>query len=131
MQASIEEIAQLYGNPTFLQVFTNDVDRAAELKRRLRASKSDDEIEKDLRSLQGKRAELEDDIALKERESARLARKAGGPKGAPRRRRKRSGTGPKAVEDTTKIIQPMNEQFNGRAQRPAGSRGGGGPRKAP
>ena len=40
MQAAVEEIAGLYGNPTFLQVFTNDPDRAAELKLRPLKSKS-------------------------------------------------------------------------------------------
>src|SRR5450432_1333304 len=67
MQASIEEIAQLYGNPVFLQVFTNDVERASELKRRLRSARSGDEIEGELQRLERRRSELRDDIALKER----------------------------------------------------------------
>jgi hypothetical protein len=75
MQASIEEIAQLYGNPVFLQVFTNDVERASELKRRLRSARSGDEIESELQRLERRRSELRDDIALKERESARLTKK--------------------------------------------------------
>lgn len=73
MQASIEEIAQLYGNPTFLQVFTNDGERAAELKQRLRAARSGDEILRELSDLQKKRDDLLNDIALKTRESSRLA----------------------------------------------------------
>ncbi|HEY5229104.1 MAG TPA: hypothetical protein VIJ19_11210, partial [Opitutaceae bacterium] len=55
--------------------FTNDPDRAAELKQRLHAAKNSDEIEKELRNLEKRRGELLDDIALKERESARLAKR--------------------------------------------------------
>ncbi|HZZ19810.1 MAG TPA: hypothetical protein VFE25_10595 [Opitutaceae bacterium] len=75
MQSSIEDIAQMYGNPTFLQIFTNDVARAAELKERLHSEKSGQAIEKELRELTRKRDGLLDDIALKERETARLTRK--------------------------------------------------------
>jgi len=73
MQASIEEIAQMYGNPVFLQIFTNDVARASELKQRL--EKTALEVEKDLRDLALKREGLLDDIALKEREAAKLTRR--------------------------------------------------------
>jgi hypothetical protein len=75
MQASIEEIAQMYGNPVFLQIFTNDVARASELKQRLHAEKTALEVEKDLRDLALKREGLLDDIALKEREAAKLTRR--------------------------------------------------------
>jgi hypothetical protein len=73
MQAAVEEIAQLYGNPVFLQVFTNDAGRATELKRRLRADRSGDDVRREIAGLEKKRDELRDDIALKERESTRLA----------------------------------------------------------
>jgi len=72
MQAAVEEIAQLYGNPVFLQVFTNDVERAAELKQRLRAAQSDEQIRRELADVEKKRDDLLNDIALKEREAARL-----------------------------------------------------------
>jgi len=75
MQAAVEEIAQLYGNPLFLQVFTNDLDRASELKARLRAAKTEDDIRNELADLEKRRGELQGDIALKEREAARLAGK--------------------------------------------------------
>jgi uncharacterized protein YjiS (DUF1127 family) len=73
MQAAVEEIAQLYGNPVFLQVFTNDVERATELKQRLRAARSDEEIRRELAEMEKKRDDLLNDIALKEREAANLA----------------------------------------------------------
>jgi hypothetical protein len=73
MQAAVEEIAQLYGNPIFLQVFTNDVERATELKQRLRSAHATDAIQKEIKDLEGKRDELLNDIALKEREATRLS----------------------------------------------------------
>lgn len=75
MQSAVEEIAQLYGNPVFLQVFTNDIDRAAQLKDRLRSARSGDDLKKELADLQKKRDELLSDIALREREAARLTNK--------------------------------------------------------
>jgi hypothetical protein len=75
MQSSIEDIAQMYGNPVFLQIFTNDVARASELKERLHAEKGAQEMQKELRELTLKREGLMDDIALKDREAARLTRK--------------------------------------------------------
>jgi len=73
MRAAVEEIAQLYGNPLFLQVFTNDADRATDLKQRLRVARSGAEIRQELTDLEKRRSELLDDIALKEKEAARLA----------------------------------------------------------
>jgi hypothetical protein len=73
MQAAVEEIAQLYGNPVFLQVFTNDAERAAELKDRLRAARSDEDVRRELAAIEKKRDDLMSDIALKEREAARLS----------------------------------------------------------
>jgi predicted nucleic acid-binding Zn-ribbon protein len=75
MQAAVEEIAQLYGNPVFLQVFTNDIDRAAQLKDRLRSARSGDDLRRELADLQKKRDDLLNDIALREREAARLTNK--------------------------------------------------------
>lgn len=72
MQAAVEEIAQLYGNPVFLQVFTNDIDRASELKERLRSARSGDDLRRELADLQKKRDDLLNDIALKGREAERL-----------------------------------------------------------
>src|SRR5665213_1265392 len=73
MQASVEEIAQLYGNPVFLQVFTNDLGRATELKQRLRGARSDEDIRRELADLEKRRDDLLNDIALREKEEARLA----------------------------------------------------------
>jgi chromosome segregation ATPase len=73
MQASIEEIAGLYGNPTFLQIFTNDPERAAQLKQRLRTDRREEALRGEMRDLEAKRDELRGDLALKEREAAKLA----------------------------------------------------------
>jgi hypothetical protein len=75
MQAAVSEVAQLYGNPVFLQVFTNDVGRASELKQRLKAAQSDDDVSRELSGLEKKREDLLGDIALKEREATRLTSK--------------------------------------------------------
>lgn len=72
MQAAVEEVAQLYGNPTFLQVFTNDSSRATQLRQRLKDSKSIDAVRSELASLQKKRDDLAGSVALMERESAKL-----------------------------------------------------------
>ena len=73
MQAAVEEIAQLYGNPIFLQVFTNDPARAAELKDRLKAGKASADIRGELTGLEKRRDDLLNDIALREREAARIS----------------------------------------------------------
>ncbi|GEM_PF-2374174 len=73
MQAAVEEIAQLYGNPIFLQVFTNDLDRAAELKKRLRSTRSEEQIQRELTDLVKQRDDVLNDIALREKEVSRLA----------------------------------------------------------
>jgi hypothetical protein len=73
MKAAVQEIAQLYGNPVFLQVFTNDPVRAAELKERLSAIRSKQDAEKAEAQLLKGREELMADIALKDRESKRLS----------------------------------------------------------
>jgi septal ring factor EnvC (AmiA/AmiB activator) len=75
MQAAVEDVAQLYGNPTFLQVFTNDAARATELKQRLKAAQTDEDVAKELAVLEKKRDDLRGDIALKEREASRLTTK--------------------------------------------------------
>ncbi len=102
MQASIEEIAQLYGNPVFLQVFTNDADRASELKERLRAARSGDDIRRELADLQKKRNDLLNDIALKEREAARLTGKLARQRSALDAVADAVEQAKKAVEDTAK-----------------------------
>lgn len=73
MQASVEEIAGLYGNPLFLQVFTNDPQKADELKMRLKAYRKGEELERENAALEKRRSELLGDLALKQRESSRLA----------------------------------------------------------
>lgn len=73
MQTAVEDIAEIYGNPLFLQVFTNDPERAAALKQRLRSAGTAEAIRKELADLQKKREDLLNDIALKERETTRLS----------------------------------------------------------
>jgi multidrug resistance efflux pump len=73
MQAAVEEIAQLYGNPTFLQVFTNDAERASELRQRLKAVGSREQMDRQAADLEKTRQALMDDIALKERQVQRLS----------------------------------------------------------
>jgi uncharacterized protein YjiS (DUF1127 family) len=73
MQAAVEEVAQLYGNPVFLQVFTNDTERAAQLKERLRLARSEKEVRREVSDLQRQRDDVLNDLALKQREASRLA----------------------------------------------------------
>ena len=75
MQAAVEEVAQLYGNPIFLQVFTNDAGRASALKERLRNAGKGDDGRRELAALEKRREDILNDIALREREAARLAAK--------------------------------------------------------
>jgi hypothetical protein len=72
MQAAVEEIAQLYGNPIFLQVFTNDAVRASELKERLQAYRQAEEIRIEIENLRKKRDDLLSDIALNEKQATKL-----------------------------------------------------------
>jgi len=102
MRASVEEIAQLYGNPVFLQVFTNDTDRANELKERLRAARSDEEIRRELADLEKRRDDLLNDIALRERESTQLASRLVRQRAALDSLAAAVEQARKAVEDTTK-----------------------------
>ncbi len=73
MQAAVEEVAQLYGDPIFLQVFTNDTERAAQLKERLRLARSQKELQRELSDLEKRREDLLNELALKQREASRLA----------------------------------------------------------
>lgn len=75
MQAAVEEVAQLYGNPIFLQVFTNDAGRASALKERLRNASKSDDAGREMAALEKRREDILNDIALREREAARLATK--------------------------------------------------------
>lgn len=75
MQSAVEEIAQLYGNPLFLQVYTNDEAKAAELRLRLADSGREKALHHDLADLEKKKEEILGDIALREKESRRLAEK--------------------------------------------------------
>jgi DNA repair ATPase RecN len=77
MQSAIEEIAELYGSPSFLEVFTNDRERANDLKSRLAAVGSAASARRELADLAHRREELLNDLALKEKESRRLTEKLG------------------------------------------------------
>jgi predicted nucleic acid-binding Zn-ribbon protein len=72
MQAAVESIAELYGNPTFLQVFTNDIGSASELKERLKTDRHIKDIRSEIESLEKRRDELLSDIALKEKQTGKL-----------------------------------------------------------
>jgi len=75
MQAAVEEIAELYGNPSFLQVYTNDEDKASELKLRLASAGREKALRHDLEDLEKKREDVLGEIALREKESRRLTEK--------------------------------------------------------
>jgi hypothetical protein len=75
MQGAVEEIAQLYGNPTFLQVFTNDVAQASELKSRLKLAQRLHDIRLEVEDIEKTREDLLNDIALKRREAGKLSEK--------------------------------------------------------
>jgi hypothetical protein len=72
MRAAVQEIAELYGNPLFIQVFTNDREKAMMLKQRLYSSKRGEEMRAELSRLEKKRDELISDIALKSNEASKL-----------------------------------------------------------
>jgi DNA repair exonuclease SbcCD ATPase subunit len=75
MQSAIEEIAELYGSPSFLEVFTNDRERANDLKSRLAAVGSAAAAQRELADLARRREELLNDLALREKEARRLTDK--------------------------------------------------------
>jgi hypothetical protein len=102
MQAAVEEIAQLYGNPVFLQVFTNDEERASQLKERLRLAKTGDDVGHELADLQKKREELLNDIALKQREADRLTSRLVRQRAALEALSEAVDQARKAVEETTR-----------------------------
>jgi hypothetical protein len=102
MQAAVEEIAQLYGNPVFLQVFTNDEERASQLKERLRLAKTGDDVGHELADLQKKREDLLNDIALKQRETERLTSRLVRQRAALEALSEAVEQARKAVEETTR-----------------------------
>ena len=102
MQAAVEEVAELYGNPIFLQVFTNDAERATELKQRVRATQASEDVNRDLTGLEKKRDDLLNDIALKQREAARLTSKLLRQRAALDALASAIDQARKAVEETTK-----------------------------
>jgi chromosome segregation ATPase len=102
MQAAVEEIAQLYGNPVFLQVFTNDEERASQLKDRLKLAKTGDDVGHELADLQKKRDDLLNDIALKQREADRLTNRLVRQRAALEALSEAVEQARKAVEETTR-----------------------------
>lgn len=102
MQAAVEEVAQLYGNPTFLQVFTNDPIRATKLRQRLRDSQASDDVGLETAALQKKRDDLAGSVALLERESSRLAARLARQRAALDALAAAVEQAKKAVEDTTR-----------------------------
>jgi parvulin-like peptidyl-prolyl isomerase len=102
MQAAVEEVAQLYGNPVFLQVFTNDEERASRLKERLKLAKSGDDVGREVVDLQKKRDDLLNDIALKQREADRLTNRLVRQRAALEALAEAVEQARKAVEETTR-----------------------------
>jgi hypothetical protein len=100
MRAAVEEVAELYGNPIFLQVFTNDTGRATELKERIRATQTTEDVGRELTGLEKKRDDLLNDIALKQREAARLTTKLSRQRAALDALASAIDQARKAVEDT-------------------------------
>ncbi len=102
MRAAVEEVAQLYGNPTFLEVFTNDPERAADLRRRLRTDRTAEQVRAEAGELLKKRDDLLGDIALKKRESSRMAERLARQRAALDAVALAVEQARKAVEDTTR-----------------------------
>lgn len=75
MQSAIEEIAELYGSPSFLEVFTNDRERADDLKSRLAAVGTAAAARREVADLTRRKEELLNDLALRQQESRRLTDK--------------------------------------------------------
>jgi hypothetical protein len=73
MREAVQGIAESYGNPMFIQVFTNDREKAALLIQRLQTSKRGEEIRLEVSNLEKKRDELRSDIALKGKEASKLS----------------------------------------------------------
>jgi hypothetical protein len=73
MREAVQSIAESYGNPMFVQVFTNDREKAVMLKQRLQSSKRGEEIRLELTKLEKRRDELMNDIALKSKEASMLS----------------------------------------------------------
>jgi chromosome segregation ATPase len=75
MQAAVEEVAQLYGSPLFLQVFTNDTERATELRERLKADQRIHVIRMEIEKLEGQRTALLNEIASRQKQATALGEK--------------------------------------------------------
>jgi hypothetical protein len=75
MQAAVQEVAELYGNPPFLEVFTNDPERAQVLKGRLKGLAGSREMEARITALTKQREQLESEILIKRKESDRLTQR--------------------------------------------------------
>jgi hypothetical protein len=73
MRDAVQGIAESYGNPIFIQVFTNDREKALLLKQRLQSSKRGEQIRVELSNLEKKRDDLISDIALKTQEASKLS----------------------------------------------------------
>ena len=72
MQAAVEEIAQLYGNPRFIQTFSNDPELANEFRARLSSAREISTIKAEVAALTQKRDDVLNDIAVREKEIKRL-----------------------------------------------------------
>ena len=73
MRAAVEEIAALYGDPLFVQVFTNDRTKAAELRARLAETESLAALRSETETLKAERGKLEDEVARDRRQAALLS----------------------------------------------------------
>ncbi len=73
MRAAVEEIAGLYGNPSFVQIFTNSQQMADQLRERLKQTDSLKRLRAETLELEAKRDRLANDIAQAEQEARRLS----------------------------------------------------------
>ena len=73
MRSAVEEIAELYGNPSFVQIFTNNREMADELRQRLRATEAIGTMKAEVVALAARKESLANEVALKEQEAKRLS----------------------------------------------------------
>lgn len=73
MRSAVEEIASLYGDLPFVQVFTNDRGKAAELRARLSETDSIKRLRAETEALKAERSKLEDELARDRKQAALLS----------------------------------------------------------
>lgn len=65
MDAAVQQVAGLYGNPRFVRLVTNDAAAAKQFQERLEISRSRDSLRGELAELEKRKKQLDEDIALR------------------------------------------------------------------